>query len=277
MELWVTEYQTKSLGFSCKVRETLRTEQTEFQTLAVVDTEQFGKMLLLDGMVMTTDVDEFVYHDMITQVALNVHPNPKKVLIIGGGDGGALREVVNHPNVEQGTLVEIDEKVVIASKDFFPQLSCTFSNAKSNVIIEDGIAFVKKHKNSFDVIIVDSTEPVGPAVELFSQSFYQDVYDCLHEDGILVAQTESPFFNQDVIKMAFGGIAKVFPITKLYLASIPTYPSGLWSFTIGSKKYDPEVINFKADLNCKYYSPEVHEAAFKLPPFVKQIINSIGE
>ncbi len=272
MELWFTEYQTKALGFSCKINAILRKEQSEFQSLAVVETEQFGKMLLLDGMVMTTDVDEYVYHEMITQVALNAHPNPKKVLIIGGGDGGALREVVNHPLVEKGTLVEIDERVVIASRDFFPQLSCSFDHEKANLVVADGIAFVKEHKNSFDVVIVDSTEPVGPAVELFSPSFYQNVYECLHEDGILVVQSESPFLNQDVIQMAYGGIAGIFPITKLYLASIPTYPSGLYSFSIGSKKYDPETICNKPDLKHKYYSDEVHQAAFKLPPFVKKII-----
>ncbi|HZK43692.1 MAG TPA: polyamine aminopropyltransferase [Syntrophomonadaceae bacterium] len=273
MELWFTEYQTKSLGFSCKIKETLRTEQSEFQNLAVIETEQFGKMLLLDGMVMTTEMDEYIYHEMITQVALNSHPNPKKVLIIGGGDGGALREVVKHPTVETGTLVEIDERVVIAAQDFFPQLSCSFEDEKAKVIIDDGIAFVANHKNSFDIIIVDSTEPVGPAIELFSKGFYQNVYDCLHEDGILVVQSESPFFNKDVIQMAYGSIATIFPITKLYLANIPTYPSGLWSFTIGSKKYDPEQINSKLDLDFKYYSQEIHQAAFKLPPFVKQIIN----
>lgn len=274
MELWYTEYQTKALGFSCKIKNTLRTEQSEFQTLAVIETEQFGKMLVLDGMVMTTEVDEYVYHEMITQIALNAHPNPKKVLIIGGGDGGALREVVNHPLVEKGTLVEIDERVVIASRDFFPELSISFAHEKSELIIEDGIAFVKEHKNSFDIIIVDSTEPVGPAVELFSASFYKNAYECLHEDGILVVQSESPFFNQDVIQMAYGGISSVFPLTKLYLASIPTYPSGLWSFTIGSKKHDPELIVNQPEHKTKYYSGEIHQAAFKLPPFVKHIIQS---
>lgn len=272
MEIWVTEYQTKSLAFSLKIRNTLKTENTKYQTLAVVDTEQFGRMLLLDGMVMTTEQDEFVYHEMITQVALNSHPSPKKVLIVGGGDGGALREVVNHPAVESGLLVEIDERVVLASKEYFPQLSTAFTHAKAQIIIDDGIAFVKNHKNSFDLIIVDSTEPVGPAIELFSPSFYKNVYEALHDDGMLVVQSESPFFNQEVIKKAYGGINSIFPLTKLYLASIPTYPSGLWSFTVGSKKYDPEVIVSEAAPNTKYYSTDIHQAAFKLPPFVQEII-----
>ncbi|MGR6836290.1 polyamine aminopropyltransferase [Syntrophomonas erecta] len=272
MQMWVTEYQTPSLGFSCKATETLRTEQTRFQHLAVVATEQFGKMLLLDGMVMTTDQDEFVYHEMITQVALNSHPAPRQVLIIGGGDGGALREVVEHPEVEEGTLVEIDERVIAASKDFFPQLSCSFDHPKSRIIVDDGIHYIKQQSNRFDIVIIDSTEPVGPAVELFSSSFYKNVYAALKEDGMLVVQSESPFINPDVIKMAFDGVGQAFPLTKLYLASVPTYPSGLWSFTIGSKGYDPEKVINHPDKACRYYTPELHQAAFKLPAFVEQII-----
>ena len=272
MELWVTEYQTPSLGFSCKITETLRNEQTRFQHLAVVDTMQFGKMLLLDGMVMTTDKDEFVYHEMITQVALNSHPNPEKVLIIGGGDGGALREVVNHPAVKKGTLVEIDDRVITASRDFFPALNCAFDHPKAEVIVEDGIEFVKNHTDEFDIILVDSTEPVGPAVELFSASFYKSAAAALKDDGMLVVQSESPFFNQNVIQMAFNGVQQTFPITKLYLASVPTYPSGLWSFTVGSKQYDPEKITTRGLNTCKYYNEEVHQAAFKLPNFVADII-----
>ena len=272
MELWVTEYQTSALGFSCKATETLRVEQTDFQHLAVVHTEQFGKMLLLDGMVQTTEKDEFVYHEMITMVALNTHPAPENVLVIGGGDGGALREVVRHPGVSKGTLVEIDEEVVQASRDFFPEHSCSFNSSKAQLIIADGIQFIKDHKNTFDVVIVDSTEPVGPAQALFSSAFYESVFQALKDDGILVVQSESPFFNEDVIKMAYGGINKFFPITRLYLAAIPTYPSGLWSFTVGSKRYDPEKPVFTGELDFKYYTPEIHQAAFKLPAFVKKII-----
>ncbi|PKM77053.1 MAG: spermidine synthase [Firmicutes bacterium HGW-Firmicutes-15] len=272
MDFWVTEYQTPALGFSCKTRETLRVEQTPFQHLAVIETEQFGRMLLLDGMVMTTDKDEYVYHEMITNIALNSHPSPKQVLIIGGGDGGALREVVRHPLVEKGTLVEIDEKVIIAARDFFPDLACSFLDPKALVVVDDGIDYVKQHLNTFDIILIDSTEPVGPAVELFSQNFYQSCFDALKEDGMLVVQSESPFYNADVIKMAYGGIKQVFPLTKLYLASIPTYPSGLWSFTVGSKKHDPEQVKNVNKYNLKYYTQEVHRAAFGLPQFVKNII-----
>ncbi|MEA1961957.1 MAG: polyamine aminopropyltransferase [Bacillota bacterium] len=272
MELWVTEYQTPSLGFSCKTTETLRTEQTPFQHLSVVCTEQFGRMLFLDGMVMTTEKDEFVYHEMITQVALNAHPSPRNVLIIGGGDGGALREVLRHPLVEKGTLVEIDDRVIRASRDFFPELAAGFEEPGAEIIVDDGIKYIQDRKDQFDVIIIDSTEPVGPAVQLFSKEFYQDCFEALKEDGMLVAQSESPFFNEDVIKMAHGGIQSVFPMTKLYLANIPTYPSGVWSFAVGSKKYDPEKIVNNSVRELKYYNHQVHQAAFMLPNFVKKIV-----
>ncbi|MDD3268187.1 MAG: polyamine aminopropyltransferase [Syntrophomonadaceae bacterium] len=272
MDLWVAEFQTPALKLSCKVKETLRSETTEYQELCVVATEEYGNMLILDGAIQTTEIDEFVYHEMITQVALNSHPNPQHVLIIGGGDGGTLREVIKHPSVSKATLVEIDDRVVAAARDFFPSLSCSFEQPKAEVVIADGIEYVKNHRNHFDIIVVDSTDPVGPAIQLFASSFYQSVYDALKEDGMLVVQSESPFLNKNVIDMAFGGIKQVFPLTKLYLANVPTYPSGLWSFTVGSKVHDPETIKNTPKLDWKYYSPEVHKAAFALPNFVKKII-----
>ena len=271
-QMWVTEYQTPSLGFTCKITGVLRNEQTDFQHLVVVQTEQFGKMLLLDGMVMTTDVDEYVYHEMISHVGLNAHPAPKRVLIIGGGDGGVLREVLKHPQVEEAVLVDIDGRVIQASRDFFPQFNAAFDHPKAKVIVDDGIAYIKQAKNQYDLILIDSTEPVGPAVQLFSKEFYADVHQALTADGIMVAQSESPFFNQDVIKMVHEGISAVFPICKLYLASVPTYPSGLWSFTVGSKQHDPESLNYQSEYPTTYYNTAIHQAAFKLPNFVANIL-----
>ncbi|MGI6413960.1 MAG: polyamine aminopropyltransferase [Syntrophomonadaceae bacterium] len=275
MDLWITEFQTPSLGITCKVLHTLRTEQTPYQHLAVVVTEQFGKMLLLDGIIMTTEADEFGYHEMLSQVALNSHPSPSKVLIIGGGDGGTLREAVNHPLVKECTLVEIDERVIIASKDYFPSFSSSFDHPKAKVVINDGIKYIKEHKDTFNVIIVDSTDPVGPAVELFSAGFYADCYEALKEDGMLVVQSESPFIDGAIVKQAYGGIKKSFPITKLYLANVPTYPSGLWSFSIGSKIYDPEVIRNPEPTIGRYYNPDLHGAAFKLPSYVKKMLEQV--
>ena len=277
MDIWFTEKQTPNVGITCKINNTLIVEQTPYQHLAIIDTEQFGRMLVLDGMVQTTIVDEFVYHEMIALVGLNTHPNPRRVLIIGGGDGGTLREVVKHPKVEKATMVEIDARVVEASKLYLPEISSALhGNPRAEVLIEDGIRYVKENKNTFDMIIVDSTEPVGPAVGLFSAEFYQSIFEALKDDGLFVAQTESPFFNADLIRRVYRDIASIYPITKLFLAYVPTYPSGMWSFTMGSKKYDPEAIVEEncPDLQSRYYTPAVHKAAFKLPQFVQNLVKT---
>ena len=172
-------------------------------------------------------------------------------------------------------MVEIDGRVVQAARDFMPSLACGFDHPKSELIIDDGISYVKQHRDEFDLILVDSTEPVGPAVALFSTEFYQDCHTALKEDGMLVVQSESPFFNARVIKMCLGGIQQVFPLTRLYLANVPTYPSGLWSFTVGSKRYDPEKRINDDGLQHRYYTADLHAAAFKLPAFVQEIVKSV--
>ena len=274
MELWFTEKQTENLGITCKVNKTYHTEKTDFQDIALIDTKQFGKMLILDGVIQTTEKDEFVYHEMITHVPLFTHKNPERVLVVGGGDGGTVREVLKHPSVKKVTLAEIDKSVVDVSKKFLPQISCTLEDDRAEVLITDGIKYVKEHKNEFDVIIVDSTDPVGPAVGLFSLDFYKSIFDALKEDGIFVAQTESPFYNGDFIKRVFKDIKSIFSMAKLYLSFVPTYPGGLWCFTMGSKKYNPLEVNIpdELDFETKYYNPGIHKACFELPEFVKNIV-----
>lgn len=274
MELWYTEKQTENHGITTKITETLYSEKSEFQQIDVITTKQFGRMLVLDGMVMTTDVDEFVYHEMITHVALNTHPNPKKVLVVGGGDGGAIREIVKHASVEKAVLAEIDGGVIESCKKFFPEIASALTgNPRVDVQVIDGIKHIHDHKGEYDVIMVDSTEPVGPAVGLFEKGFYQGIHDALKPDGIMVAQTESPWFNRELIKRVFKDLKSIFPVTRLYTCSIPTYPSGLWSFTIASKQHDPlEVDATKIkDLNTKYYNADLHHAVFKLPNFVAEL------
>lgn len=274
MELWYTEKQTPNHGITTKISKTIHTEESEFQKIDFIETNQFGTMLVLDGMVMTTNVDEFVYHEMITHIAMNTHPNPKKVLVVGGGDGGVIREVIKHSSVEKAILAEIDGRVIETSKEFLPQIAGALDDPKVDVKVIDGIKFIHDHKNEFDVIMVDSTEPIGPAVGLFEKGFYQGIYECLKEDGILVAQTESPWFNKDLIKRVFKDIKSIFPVTRLYTVSIPTYPSGLWSFTIGSKKHDPLEVNVDniKEMDTKYYSPRIHKSVFQLPKFVEDLV-----
>ncbi len=245
MQLWFTEEQTSNLRFSCKIYKTLHREKSQYQDISVIETHQFGKMLVIDGTVQTTEGDEFVYHEMLVHVPMFTHDNPEKVLVIGGGDGGSIKEILKHPNVKKIVLVEIDERVVQVSKKYLPEISYGINDPKVDVVFADGIQYVKENKNEFDVILIDSTDPVGPAVGLFSKEFYSAVFACLKQDGIMCAQTESPFLNSSLIGKIYKDIHSIFPITKLFLASIPTYPSGLWSFTIGSKKYNPLEITWE--------------------------------
>lgn len=274
MELWFTEKQTPVFGITAKIRETLVTEKTEYQDLAMIDTEEFGRMLVLDGMVMTTIKDEFVYHEMMTHPALFTHPNPKHVLVVGGGDGGVIREVIKHPEVEKAVLVEIDGKVIEYSKKYLPEIAGELDNPRVEVQVNDGYMHIIESKNKYDVIMVDSTEPVGPAAPLFERGFYQGIYEALKDDGIFVAQTDNPWFKADLIQKVNKDVKEIFPIVRVYGANIPTYPSGLWTFTMGSKTYDPlEVDETKIpELDTKYYTSRIHKAAFALPKFVEDLV-----
>lgn len=271
--VWVTEDQTTALRISCLVKDILYNEKSPYQTVAVVDTVEFGRMLLLDSVIQTTEKDEFTYHEMMAHVALNTHPNPRTVLVVGGGDGGTVREVLKHPSVERVVLAEIDEKVVEASKRFMPTLSAGFSDPRVDIQIGDGIAHVRNHPNSYDVILVDSTDPVGAAVGLFSADFYRDVHRALTDQGILVAQSESPFFNADLIQKIYSGMKESFPLVRLYLSNVFAYPGALWAFTLGSKGPDPlEVKDPKPVEGTRYYSPQIHHSCFVLPPFVQELV-----
>ncbi|WP_422124044.1 spermidine synthase [Planococcus sp. X10-3] len=270
---WYTEKQTENFGITMKINKTLHTEQTDFQYLEMAETAEWGNMLFLDGMVMTSEKDEFVYHEMVAHVPLFTHPNPENVLVVGGGDGGVIREILKHPSVKKATLVDIDGKVIEYSKKFLPSIASGLEDARVEVIVGDGFMHIAESENEYDVIMVDSTEPVGPAVNLFSKGFYAGISKALKADGIFVAQSDNPWFKGDLIKQVQSDVREIFPITKLYLANIPTYPSGLWAFTIGSKKYDPLAVPAERfhEIDTKYYTKELHTAAFALPKFVKDM------
>lgn len=273
MGLWFTEKQTKNFGITMKVKQTYVTEQTEYQKLDLFETEEWGKMLTLDNMVMTTEVDEFVYHEMVAHVPLFTHPNPKNVLVVGGGDGGVIREVLKHPSVEKATLVDIDKRVIETSKEYLPSIAGSLDDPRVEVMIGDGFMKIAESKNEYDVILVDSTEPVGPAVQLFTKGFYAGIAKALKTDGVFVAQTDNPWFKADLIQQVFKDVKEIFPITRLYTANIPTYPSGLWTFTIGSKIHDPLKVKEERfhEIETKYYTKELHFASFVLPKFVKDL------
>jgi spermidine synthase len=274
--IWFSELHKKSGGITLKIKKILYSGQSDFQQVDVFETATFGRVLVLYGSIMITEKDEFVYHEMISHVPLSVHPAVKRVLVIGGGDGGTVREIVKHPRVERVVLVEIDKMVVDVCKEFFPGVSSEFSNLKVEVRYDDGAKFVAEAEEKFDLIIVDSSDPIGPAEVLFQKPFHQHIYDKLNDDGILISQTESPFFHQETIRSVYKNLRGIFPVVEAYTASIPTYPSGLWSFAFCSKKYHPlKDLNKKyfaeLKLATRYYNTDVHEGAFKLPNFVRDL------
>lgn len=274
MKQWISEVQSENLELRFYVDNIVHAENSEFQNILIADTVEYGRMLLLDGAVMTTLKDEFVYHEMIAHVPLFAHAMPRKVAVIGGGDGGVIREILKHDSVREAVLIEIDEGVVRASQKYLPEISCALTDKRVTILFEDGIEYLKHKENEFDVIIIDSTDPVGPAEGLFSREFYESVFKALTADGIFAAQTESPFLNKEFIKTVYACVSSIFPIAGLYLASIPTYPSGLWSFTVGSKTYDvtrPHHGQTGDEIITKYYTPALHEASFVLPRFVEEL------
>ncbi len=275
MELWFTENQTSDLRLSFRVKQLLYHRKSAYQEILVVDTYEYGRLLALDGAIQLTEKDEFTYHEMITHVPLYAHPLPESVLIIGGGDGGAVREVVKHREVKSVEMVEIDEEVINVSKRYFPSVSSGLKDKRVSIKIEDGMAYVKGKKKRYDVIIVDSTDPVEIAKVLFEKPFYRNVFYALKDDGIFVAQTESPFCKLDVLKSAYNGIKAVFDRVWVYWGVMPTYPSGMWTYTIGSKRYDVSSPIRECDVSTRYYTPEVHRSAFVLPPFLKEWISTV--
>lgn len=278
--LWIEEKFRDFLGLRLKVEKVLFSGKSEFQTVDVVETLGHGKALLNDGLFMVTERDEFIYHDMIAHVPLFTHPNPKNVLVIGGGDGGTAREVLRHPGVEKCTMVEIDEMVVNASKEHIQQTAVVFNNPKLDLRIEDGLKFVKETKEKFDVILIDSTDPIGPAQPLFGDEFYQDLFNCLTDNGIVVSQGESPFYEQTMQKTLMGIINRIFTVSTIFNFSNLTYPGGLWSFTFASKglhpikDFDPARVA-NSGLDFEYYNTEIHKGAFAIPSFQRKNLEGL--
>ena len=281
MPLQYNEYYNEQTGLTIGLKKLLFTKQSEYQLVEVYETDTWGNLMTIDGMVMLSERDEFVYHEMLAHVPMFTHPKPKRVLIIGGGDGGTAREVLKHNSVIHVDMVEIDKTVVDASKLHFPGVG-DFKNPKLNVLYEDGIAFVQNVKNPYDVIIIDGSDPVGPAEGLFEKDFYQFCKNALTSQGVLSTQTESPWVNSyhPSMKKVFGALNDLFPIAHMYLSFIPLYPAGMWSMglaSMGESPLDKEAIQRAQSVNkllsgLKYYNTDVHSASFALPNFVNQII-----
>ena len=281
MELWYTEQQTDEVRFSIKVKQHLYTGKSEFQDVDVFESEEFGKFLTLDGLMMVTEKDEFIYHDMITHVAMATNPNIKKVLVIGGGDGGTVRELTRYSHIEKIDMVEIDKLVVDVSRQYLPITASKLDDPRVSLYFEDGIRFVADTKEIYDLILVDSTDPIGPGEGLFTTEFYQNCFNILSDNGILVNQSESPYYDQfsHEMKRAHKKIKNIFPISKVYQFHMPTYPSGHWLFGFASKNLDPiKDVDFDKwnalGIKTKYYNPQLHVGCFALPSYVQEMLDN---
>lgn len=283
MPLSYDEFYHKRTGITVGVERQLFSEQTPYQHVEVYETDTWGNLLTIDGMVMLSERDEFVYHEMLVHPALFAHPDPRRVLVVGGGDGGSAREVLRHESVESVDLVEVDEAVVRASREFLPEVG-PWEDPRLRVLHEDGVAFVQEIGKPYDVILVDGSDPVGPAEGLFEKDFMRACHGGLTTDGVFAVQTEGPWVKayHPTMKNVTGALEELYPHCRMYLAFVPLYPAGMWSFAMGSKGSDPlskEVIKrvengtneFGESL--RYYNPEIHRGAFALPNFVKEIIN----
>jgi len=282
MDLWFSEYHTKNVRFSIKVNKQLYTGNSGIQRLDVFESKEFGRFLTLDGYMMLTERDEFIYHDMIVHIPMAVNPGIKKVLVIGAGDGGAIRELCRYTGIEKIDMVEIDELVVEVCKKYLPATACSFDDPRLDVYFQDGLKFVRRKENAYDLIIVDSTDPLGPGEGLFTKEFYGNCFNALTESGIMVNQHESPFYSDDAKAMqrAHKRIVESFPISRVYQAHIPTYPSGHWLFGFASKKFHP-INDFNPatwnalGLDTRYYNTQLHIGAFALPNYVEEMLRDV--
>ena len=273
---WFQEKNQNSYGVTIRIDRVLLDQQSKYQHIEIFENKALGRVMVLDGCIMLTERDEYAYHEMLVHPCLLAHPEPSRVLVIGGGDGGTLREILKHPEVEEAVLCEIDQEVIDVSRELLPFTAVGLDHPKATVHVGDGIQYLKANEESFDVIIVDSTDPVGFAEGLFKAEFYRDVKAALREGGFLVQQTESPFFDPMVFKNIFQELNRVFEKTRCYGAAIPMYPSGYWTFGIASNDSDPWE-NFDSDRleelgELKYYTLNHQYSAFDLPGFAKSLI-----
>ena len=282
MELWFSELHTPDVKLSIRVDKQLYSGESDLQRIDVFESKEFGRILALDGSVKLTEKDEFIYHEMIVHVPMAVHPNVRKVLVIGAGDGGAVRELAKYPEIEQIDLVESDRQLVQVSREYLPKVSCALEDERLYIVYEDGLKFVRGKEDEYDLIIVDSTDPFGPGEGLFTKEFYDNCYNALKEDGIMVNQHESPFYEADATACmrAHRRIVESFPVSRVYQAHIPTFPSGHWLFGFASKKYHPvHDLNdekwLERNIETRYYTPRLHVGAFCLPAYVEKLLRKV--
>ncbi len=272
------EITPAGFGIAIKAGKVLFSDKSEFQKVEVFETESsLGRVLTLDDLMMTTEGDEYHYHEMIAHIPMMNHKNPESVLVIGGGDGGTVREVLKHKTVKRVVLCEIDGMVIDACKQYLPTISCELDNPKVEILVQDAIEYIKDKKNEFDIILIDSTDPIGPGEGLFTEEFYTNIKNSLKKDGIMVAQSESPFAQKDSVKKMYNLLKKVFPVCETFTSNIPTYPGGYWAWAFCSEDVKPlsyidEDRCTEITKTCKIYNKDYHMARFALPNYLKELL-----
>ncbi len=269
------EYHTSSNGLFFEVKNRLFKQESLYQRIEVFENEHFGRVLLLDDLVQTTEKDEFFYHEMLVHPAFLVLPSAHHLLVIGGGDGGALKEILRYP-VESVCLVEIDPLVIEVSQEYFPWLSACLKDRRTELVISDGREFIQKTNRKFDIICIDSSDPVGPSAWLHEKDFFSRLKECLCDEGIIVAQAGSPFYRMDLIKKKNDFLKSLFKIVSFYMSPVPTYPGGSWAFVYLSDRVQPLKIKGSPPAGLRYFNPDIHRAAFSLPEFFKNKLDESG-
>ncbi len=261
------------IEYSYEVSGILYSHKSKFQDIMVFENPYFGRILVLDGIVQLTEKDEFFYHEMLTHVVMHAHPEPRIIMVIGGGDGGTVREVLKHKTVKKVYFVEIDEEVINVSKKYFPSVSCEIDNPIVEIHTIDGAEFAKRSNLDIDIVIVDSTDIVGFATSLFTEEFFTSIKNCLNENGLFVTHSESIHFHKNITIEVQNKLKSVFPVVDLYAVPIATYGGNWWSFSIGSKGLNPRELQRKYQIKTRFYSDEIHKVSFLTPHFYKRLID----
>jgi spermidine synthase len=264
------EYHSPSGGIFFKVKRLLYRGKSDYQKIEVIENEYFGRVLLLDGLVQTSEKDEFFYHEMLVHPALVSHPSPLNILVIGGGDGGALKEILRYP-IKNASLVEIDPLVIEVCQEYFPWLLPSIGDERTELVIADGLKFIEKTDEKFDIVFIDSSDPVGPSACLHERDFYQKLKRSLKTNGLVASQVGSPFYHLESIKKKDAFLKKLFKIVCFYTNPVPTYPGGSWCFVFLSDEVQPLKIKRDPPLGLKYFNLDIHRAAFSLPNFLKDL------
>lgn len=263
----VREYHSKSSGIFLKVKNLLYRSKSQYQKIEVIENDHFGKVLLLDGLVQTTEKDEFYYHEMLVHPAFMTHPFPQHLLVIGGGDGGVLKEVLRYP-ISRAYLVEIDRQVIEVSQKYFPWLKSSLRDDRTELVFANGKEFIEKSTQKFDIVIIDSSDPVGPSADLHERNFYKILKKCLNPGGVVVAQAGSPFYMAESIYKKNDFLKDLFKVVCFYVSPVPSYPGGTWCFVFLSDEVKPFEIKRNPPEGLQYFNLHIHRAAFSLPNFL---------